>query len=111
MTTVINIKDAPEGWMHDSKYVYIGRAGAGFAGTWGNPYVLRFEKHRDKILELYTWWLSRQDAEYLAKMDSLWGKTLVCFCKPKACHGDVIVDYVDRKLNESYDWDSKLERS
>lgn len=39
-TTVINIRDAPKGWMHDSRYTYIGRAGAGFDGKWGNPIVL-----------------------------------------------------------------------
>lgn len=104
MTTVINMKEAPYGWMDDPKYVYIGRVGAGFDGIWGNPIVLRFEKHREQVLRLYKLWLSRRDSFYLKRMDrELVGKILVCFCKPKACHGDIIVEYVDR-ISDPYDW-------
>lgn len=115
MTTVINIKDAPRGWMDDPQYVYIGRERAGAisrykplaeqtvaTGEWGNPYVLSFEKHRQQILELYKTWLYNQDKEFLHRMDTeLRGKILVCFCKPKACHGDVIVEYLNR---DDYLW-------
>lgn len=123
MTTVINIKDAPAGWMSNPAYVYIGRERAGginryqplaeqtiATGEWGNPFVLRFEKHRELIFSSYARWLSKQPKEFLARMDrELWGRTLVCFCKPKLCHGDVIARYVDRNSNEPYDWDFKLE--
>src|SRR5688572_20605095 len=110
MTHVINIKDAPKGWMHDPKYHYIGRirgdqsyeeAERGFDGRWGNPFILRFEKHRELILEMYEKWLHKQPFKYRQQMANyLWGKTLVCFCKPKLCHGDVIVEYVDRGYDE-----------
>jgi len=114
MTTVINIKDAPQGWMSDPKYVYIGRERAGrvdpeiplsrqtvVTGKWGNPIVLRFEKHRQQIYDAYEIWLHKQPASFLREMDrQLWGKILVCFCKPKLCHGDAIVAYVDRNESE-----------
>ena len=32
------------------------------------------------------------DAAYRAKIELLRGKTLVCFCKPKPCHGDVYLE-------------------
>jgi hypothetical protein len=96
MTEVIHIKDAPEGWMRNPQYVYIGRAGAGFDGTWGNPIIWRFPQHRQTVVDLYKRWLYKQDVNYLRKMYAeLWGKALVCFCKPKLCHGDVIKEFVE----------------
>jgi hypothetical protein len=31
----------------------------------------------------------------LRKIEELKGKVLGCFCKPNACHGDVIKEYLD----------------
>lgn len=104
MTTVINIKDAPKGWMINSDYVYIGRVGRGFTGTWGNPFQLYHESQRLKVLDKYIRWLGEQPAEYLERMDKeLRGKILVCFCKPRICHGDYIAAYVDREINDTND--------
>jgi hypothetical protein len=99
MTTVINIANAPPGWTTNTDYVYIGRPGKGLNGPWGNPFTLRNEKDRSYILVEYEEWLYRQPQKFLDKMDAeLYGKILVCFCKPKACHGDIIVSYVDRGI-------------
>lgn len=107
MTKVVNIRDAPRGWMHDEAYVYVGRerfdlsyedAERGFDGRFGNPYILRFEAHRDRVLSLYETWFARRmttDATFKWRIASLWGKTLVCFCKPLRCHGDVIAEWLD----------------
>jgi len=38
------------------------------------------------------------DPEFREAVESLDGKTLACWCKPKDCHGDVIVDYLEIKL-------------
>lgn len=32
----------------------------------------------------------------LAALPELKGKVLGCFCKPKACHGDVLADLVNK---------------
>lgn len=98
MTSVININDAPPYWYNEPHaYVYIGRAGRGFEGTWGNPFPLRPAYAREEIIEKYTAWLYEEfNAPYRARMyEALAGKTLVCFCKPKLCHGDIIVNYID----------------
>ena len=37
------------------------------------------------------WFLERvKDAAFRRRVWELEGKTLVCFCSPKACHGDVL---------------------
>jgi hypothetical protein len=96
-TTVINIKDAPEGWKRNPNYVYIGRPGKGFSGNWGNPFPISRYKSREESLEDYTYWLNNKDLKYLEMLRrELKGKTLVCFCKPLDCHGDIIAELVDK---------------
>lgn len=109
MTTVINIEDAPRGWMSDPRYCYVGRirfdlsheeAERGFDGRYGNPYPLLSERHREKILDLYRAYLRRMVERpwFAQRLRALEGKILVCFCAPLACHGDVIVDWLEGRL-------------
>jgi hypothetical protein len=76
--------------------VYIGRG-----SKWGNPY-----SHKEGTLAKYVVG-SREEAiskfeEYLLanenlmeKIGELRGKTLGCFCKPKSCHGDILLKYAN----------------
>ena len=72
--------------------VYIGRP-----SKWGNPFSDRpgtsalfiCESRAEAIIE-YEYWLQDQP-ELLAALPELRGKILGCWCKPKACHGDVLV--------------------
>ena len=82
MTTVIHIKDAPPGHRTNDQFVYIGRG-----GKWGNPYHV--SAGRARCIELYREYINRRP-ELLAALPELKGKTLVCFCKPQDCHGDVL---------------------
>lgn len=97
-TTVINIKDAPAGWHETWPYMYIGRAGKGLSGRWGNPFVLRHNT-RTNILEKYRAWFyaPQQEAFRTQAFIDLKDRILVCFCKPELCHGDVIANYVDNE--------------
>ena len=97
-TNVINIKDAPEGWEDNSDYVYIGRGGHGHDGYFGNPYPLRSGRKRGSTLDKYKLYLQRKittDKEFEDKLRGLKGKTLVCFCHPKPCHGHIMAHYID----------------
>lgn len=101
-TTVVHVGSLPVDWFLDPKYVYIGRArqlaGLDFDGTFGNPFHLAREADRERIVHLYSNWFLRKvhsDPEFRAAIRSLRGKTLVCFCHPKACHGDVIAAWLN----------------
>jgi len=69
----------------DKYDVYIGRG-----SKWGNPFVLLNEDDRKLVIEKYEKYIrGRKDL-----MDSLYeldGKVLGCYCKPRACHGDVLI--------------------
>lgn len=98
MINVINIKDAPIGWKEDPNYVYIGRAGKGLTGYFGNPFVAS-QKGRGATLDAYRSYLVNlleKDREFARRVKALQGKTLVCFCKPQRCHGDILAYYAEK---------------
>ena len=89
-TTVVNLRK-------EDYDVYIGRAGRGQDGYFGNPFQVS-EGGREACIEKYReYFFDRiaNDREFKERVLALRGKTLGCFCKPEACHGDVIADYVN----------------
>lgn len=91
MTRVVNLR-------HEQFDVYIGRAGKGQDGYFGNPIRLGGEDQRVQVLKEYEdYFLKRllSDLTFRQRVYGLKGKTLGCFCKPKLCHGDVIVCYLE----------------
>jgi len=93
LTTVIHLRDQQPG------DVYIGRAGKGEDGYFGNPFRLGQGETRGSTIERYDEWFHQRlltDPEFKKKVSELKGKRLVCFCKPQACHGDVIAAWLNR---------------
>lgn len=99
---VINISKAPKDWVSDSRYVYIGRAGHGLPGKYGNPIKVgraccicdELHEQPGDTLVCYEKWLIQKlqlDPDFLKP---LIGKILVCFCKPRPCHGDIICKFL-----------------
>lgn len=84
--------------LHTSNYdVYIGRAGKGKDGYFGNPFSVEKYGHGvciDKFMEYFHDRLTT-DQEFQHRVAGLVGKKLGCFCKPKSCHGDIIAEYVN----------------
>ena len=83
-TTVVHCKKA----RYD---IYIGRP-----SKWGNPFshkagtLARFKvSTRDEAIRKYAEWILTQP-QLIAALVELQGKTLGCWCKPLACHGDVL---------------------
>ena len=64
--------------------VYIGRP-----SKWGNPFVIGRDGTRDDVIARYEAWLLEQP-ELVDALPELAGKTLGCWCAPRACHGDVL---------------------
>lgn len=94
LTTVEHISNRKPG------DIYIGRAGHGEDGYFGNPYRLNSEAERVAVLERYrTYFLLRitQDRSFRDRIRALKGKRLVCFCSPRPCHGDVIASFLNNE--------------
>ena len=85
--------------------VYIGRAGRGHDGYFGNPFRLGFGEPRGSTLERHkTYFLTRiaSDPEFQRRVLELRGKRLGCFCAPLSCHGDVIVWWLEQGPGEAH---------
>jgi hypothetical protein len=90
-TKVVNMK-------YEDFDVYIGRAGRGQDGYFGNPFVLQVGEPRGSSLEKYRVHFHERlktDPEFRKRINELKGKTLGCFCKPYPCHGDIIAEYLN----------------
>ena len=68
-------------------YLYIGRG-----SRWGNPYRIASGLTRTMALKRYEAWV-RKDSRVMDNLHLLTGQALGCpsNCKPKPCHGDVLV--------------------
>lgn len=76
---VVNVRKAP----YD---VYIGRP-----SKWGNPFVIGVHGDREAVIRMYREFIMGNQ-RLLDDLHELDGKTLGCYCVPKACHGDVLVE-------------------
>lgn len=73
--------------------VYIGRG-----SPFGNPYAVGQDGDRDEVIRKYRIHFQdklRLDRAFKGQVEALRGKTLGCHCTPLACHGDVIVEYLE----------------
>lgn len=85
--------------------VYIGRP-----SVLGNPFVMTSEAQRTEVIAKYRKYFEQKVAtrepRFMEALDALvelarkHDVVLGCFCAPRACHGDVIKEYIDRKLAE-----------
>lgn len=73
--------------------VYIGRP-----NKWGNPFVIGKDGTREEVIAKYRIWLLAQPEKVEAAKRELAGKDLVCFCAPKGCHGDVLLEVANAEL-------------
>jgi len=95
ITRVINIKKETQYQnMRDSDvYEYIGRG-----SYWGNPHSM-FEKgdSREEVIRKFQYDFEYDKFPNKSKPEvyKLAGKTLGCFCKPAACHGDILADFLN----------------
>jgi len=76
--------------------VYIGRP-----SKWGNPFEIGKDGTRSEVVAKYEEWI-RNQPKLLSELHELEGKTLACWCKPKACHGDILVKLIHEQKFLTY---------
>lgn len=75
----------------DDYDVYIGRP-----SKWGNPFSIGKDGTRKEVIEKYEKYVVT-NKKLMNDLHELEGKILGCWCKPKACHGDVLVKLIKHK--------------
>ena len=65
---------------------------------WGNPFKMKnsSDQERQRVIAAYREYLLKSP-KLLNSLSELKGKRLGCFCKPKACHGDILVELVEKE--------------
>jgi hypothetical protein len=74
----------------------------------GNPFRLIKEEDRDQVVDQYATWLDQQlhrgNPEVVRALEELYRAlkrrghiTLLCFCAPKRCHGEIIAEHLKRR--------------
>lgn len=92
-TRVVHVKEAPFD-------VYIGRKNGDLPESiWHNPFHIGEDGTREIVVQKYYHYV-RNNAELMARLGELKGKTLGCWCKTKndpdnLCHGDPLVALVE----------------
>lgn len=87
-TTVVNCRT-------DAYDVYIGRP-----SRFGNPFKIGLDGTREEVIEKYrNWRMAPEQAKFRADVQiELRGKRLGCYCKPLACHGDVLAEIAEQPV-------------
>lgn len=66
--------------------VFIGRP-----SKWSNPFKIGPDGTREQVLVKYEAYL-KADRNLMRALCELRGKDLVCYCVPRACHGDILLE-------------------
>lgn len=63
----------------------------GLKSIYSNPFIIGIDGTREEVI-------ARFEREIIPTLDlrPLRGKNLVCFCAPKACHGDVLLAHANK---------------
>lgn len=78
--------------------VYVGRP-----SKWGNPFSHKkgtkaefIVGSREEAIAAFRAWITEDEGQYLlVDLHELKGKVLGCWCKPLACHGDVLAELAE----------------
>lgn len=95
-------------WCKDPNNAYIGRKGVVFINKerypkqdslFANPYKVGKDGDREQVLAKYRVYLERcflNGVISVKHLLALKGKNLGCWCKPDKCHGDILVELIEK---------------
>jgi hypothetical protein len=97
-----------EAWMQDPNNVYIGRRGVVLINKrrfppqdsiFANPFKVEGDDDlsRYRCVMAYSEYITKRlntEPALVEELKKLRGKTLGCWCKPKMCHGDVLISLI-----------------
>jgi hypothetical protein len=78
--------------------VYVGRP-----SEWGNPFTIGKDGDRDEVIAKYREYVTAPERAEMreAIRQVLGGKDLVCWCAPKPCHADVLLEIANPRLQSA----------
>lgn len=111
--SIINVKvnnlrpeyDNLQEWCQNCNNVYIGRNGVVFinnlrfpyeSSIWANPFKITKDVSRSDCIKKYEKYIRQKiiDENLQEELIKLKDKNLGCWCKPEACHGDILLKLI-----------------
>lgn len=101
-------------WMEDENNVYIGRAGIVFiknektgnkerfpkiSSNFANPYKIGKDGTRNEIIKKYKIYIENileNNYSLQNELLNMRGKKLGCWCYPESCHGNVLLELIEK---------------
>ena len=99
-------------WCEDPRNVYIARRGVVFVkegdrkfryperdSLFANPFKVGKNGTRTEVIDQYRVYITRkleENEDLVEELLKLRGKNLGCWCHPEACHGDVLLEMIER---------------
>jgi len=83
----------------DYEDIYIGRG-----SPFGNPYIEGKDGTRKEVIEKYRDWFYKRinkKPRFKRAVEALRGRRIGCYCVPKPCHGQIIVEYLEGVENDA----------
>jgi hypothetical protein len=93
-------------WINNPNNIYIGRKGCVFVdgqrfppkdSIWCNPFTVK-QYTREQAIEKYRLYITEKiKNEHLEnELEKLKGKTLGCWCYPEKCHGNILLELLEK---------------
>jgi hypothetical protein len=79
--------------------IYIGRG-----SKWGNPFKRDDASGNTKEVVIEKHKVALAKSHLFNDLDELTGKDLICFCAPKACHGDILLYLANMPEEDRNKW-------
>ena len=71
--------------------VYCGRP-----SKFGNPFIIGVDGNRKEVIQKHKDWFLSNDSLKADARKELKGKNLICWCAPKSCHCDIILEIANQ---------------
>lgn len=74
----------------------------GRPSKWGNPFKEEVDGTKLEVVEMYRAWLMKPEQKWiLDDIMELDGKVLGCYCAPKKCHCEILIDFLEAAKNKN----------
>ena len=95
-------------WSEDNDNVYIARKQIVFVDSiryppddsiWANPYKIDTSTTREDVINKYKTYITdkiNKNPFMKEELNKLKGKNLGCWCYPEKCHGDVLIELINK---------------
>jgi hypothetical protein len=80
--------------------VYVGRGPEWAPNEFGNEFIIGKDGTREEVIEKFRQRLLADPVRVARVKEVLKGKNLVCWCAPKPCHADVLLEIANQPEEE-----------